>query len=95
VVPGRTPTPSAELGRTPTGPLSRTTTGERAPLLERAPVAQPMGPRAIIYFRRAELALRQGDLRGALLHLRLAIGADPQNAVLRQALAEVEAALKT
>jgi hypothetical protein len=95
VVAGRTPTPGPPTsGRTPTGNpplLSRTSTGEKAPLLERAPVAQAMAPRAIIYFRKAELALRQGDLRGGLLHLRLAIGADPQNTALRQALAEVEA----
>jgi hypothetical protein len=53
-----------------------------------------MSSRATVYFRKAELLLRQGDLRGAALQLKIAIGADPQHPGLRTALAEVETALR-
>ena len=50
-----------------------------------------MSSKALIYYRKAELALRRGDLKGAILQLKMAIAADPQSAFLRTALAEVEA----
>jgi len=53
-----------------------------------------MAPRAIPYFRKAEIALRRGDLKGALLQLKLAIAADPQSPLLRTALAELESELR-
>lgn len=57
-------------------------------------VQSQMSARALVYYRKAELALRRGDLGGALLQLKMAIAADPQSAFLRTALAEVEAELR-
>ena len=56
-----------------------------------APAANQMSSKALIYYRKAELALRRGDLKGAILQLKMAIAADPQSSFLRTALAEVEA----
>lgn len=53
--------------------------------------AQQMSPKALVYYRKAELALKRGDLRSASLQVKLAIAADPQSAFLRTALAEIEA----
>lgn len=58
---------------------------------EPATAAPQMGSRALVYYRKAELALRRGDLAGAVLQLKMAIASDPQSAFLRSALAEVEA----
>lgn len=53
--------------------------------------ADAMSPKALLHYRRAELCLRRGDLKGAVLQLKMAIACDPQAAFLRTALAEVEA----
>ena len=50
-----------------------------------------MASKALVHYRKAELALRRGELTGAVLHLKMAIASDPQSAFLRSALAEVEA----
>ncbi len=50
-----------------------------------------MSPKALLYYRKAELCLRRGDLKGAVLQLKMAIACDPQSTFLRTALAEVEA----
>jgi len=50
-----------------------------------------MTSKALVYYRKAEGALRRGDLKGAILQLKMAIAADPVSAVLRTALGEVEA----
>lgn len=55
-----------------------------------ATAATSMNSKALVYYRKAELALRRGDLRGAVLQIKMAIAADPQSAFLRTALAEVE-----
>jgi hypothetical protein len=61
------------------------------------PCDQPVNPahamtsRALIYYRKAELCLRRGELTGAVLQLKMAIASDPQSQFLRSALAEVEA----
>lgn len=55
-----------------------------------ANAAQSMSPKALVYYRKAEIALRRGDLRGAVLQIKLAIAADPASGFLRTALAEVE-----
>lgn len=55
-----------------------------------AGVAAQMTPKALVYYRKAEAALRRGDLKGAVLQLKMAIAADPLSTVLRQALTEVE-----
>lgn len=53
----------------------------------------PMNSRALIYYRKAELCLRQGDLKTAVLNMKMAIAGDPQSTFLRTALAEIEAEL--
>jgi tetratricopeptide (TPR) repeat protein len=52
--------------------------------------AGAMSSRALVYYRKAELALRRGELQQAIMQLKLAIASDPQSAFLRTALAEVE-----
>jgi hypothetical protein len=49
-----------------------------------------MTPKALVYYRKAEGALRRGDLKGAVLQLKMAIAADPVSGFLRSALGEVE-----
>jgi hypothetical protein len=56
--------------------------------------AQSMSPKALLYFRKAELCLKRGDLRGAILQLKLACASDPTSGFLRTALAEVEAEVR-
>ena len=63
------------------------------PMPGAGPAASSMNGKALIYYRKAELALRRGDLKGALLQLKMAIAADPSSQFLRQALGEVEAEL--
>ena len=53
-------------------------------------VQSQMSSRALVHYRKAELALKRGDLTGALLQLKMAIASDPQSQFLRTALAEVE-----
>lgn len=92
--PDRTPTPE----RTP--PL-RSPTTERSPTMPATPssiasqpgIPGPMNSRALIYYRKAELCLRQGDLKAAVLNMKMAIAGDPQSAFLRTALAEIESEL--
>lgn len=52
--------------------------------------AAAMTPKALVYYRKAELSLKRGDLKGAVLQLKMAIAADPLSTLLRQALTEVE-----
>jgi hypothetical protein len=54
------------------------------------PATNQMSPKALVYYRKAEMCLRRGDLKTAVLHLKMAIAADPQSTFLRAALAEVE-----
>jgi len=74
----RAPSPSPSVPTTPAGPAPAANAG------------QSMSPKALVYYRKAELSLKRGDLRGAVLQLKLAIAADPASAFLRTALAEVE-----
>ncbi|HEY3801798.1 MAG TPA: hypothetical protein VGL61_04290 [Kofleriaceae bacterium] len=74
------------VGRADSGPVAATPSGA-APATN---ASQAMSPRALVYYRKAELALKRGDLTGALLQLKMAIGADPASAFLRTALVEVE-----
>ena len=57
------------------------------------PAATAMSSKALIYYRKAELALRRGDLKAAVLQPKMAIAGDPGSQFLRQALVEVEAEL--
>jgi hypothetical protein len=52
--------------------------------------AGAMSSRALVYYRKAELCLKRGDLRGASLQLKMAVGSDPASQFLRTALHEVE-----
>lgn len=56
--------------------------------------AQSMSAKALPYYRKAELCLKKGDLRGAMLQLKLACTTDPSSSFLRAALAEVEAEMR-
>lgn len=78
--------------QTPTGIGVSAIPGAAVPPANVAPT-NPLGmnSKALLCYRKAELALRRGDLRGAILQLKMAIAADPQNQGLRKALAEVEA----
>jgi curved DNA-binding protein CbpA len=53
-----------------------------------------VAPRALSHLRKAEAMLNTGDVASAVLHLRMAIAADPQAKELRQLLADTEAKLK-
>lgn len=77
------PPPGSPVPVTPSGNAS-------AP----AGVAGAMSSRALVYYRKAELCLKRGDLRGATLQLKMAIGADPASTFLRTALHEVEGELR-
>jgi hypothetical protein len=77
--------PLARPGSTtppPAGGAAPSTAGGRA--------EGAMSSKALIYYRKAEIALRRGDLKGAILQLKLACATDPTSAFLRSALAEVE-----
>jgi len=80
---GQLPTINKEAGR----PISE------APLPPRSAsgAAGAMNSKALIYYRKAELCLRRGDLRGAVLQLKMAIAGDPASTFLRTALTEVMA----
>ena len=72
---------------------------QRIPLTPSGPApgagaAGSMTPKALVYYRKAELALRRGDLRSAVLQLKMAIATDPQSPLLRSALAEVQAEIE-
>ena len=74
--------PAAPVAATPSGPAPQ------------AGAAASMSSKALVYYRKAELALIRGDLKGAMLQIKLAIATDPQSGFLRTALAEVDAAVK-
>jgi hypothetical protein len=85
--------------RPPVGdPAGSRTSGRDAPVAVPSPAgpmpsvnaAQAMSSKALLYYRKAELCLKRGDLKGAILQLKLACAADPTSGFLRTALAEVE-----
>jgi hypothetical protein len=73
----------------PAGPTSTPPSG-----IPNAPLDKQMNSRALVYYRKAEIALRRGDFKGALLQIKMAIASDPASAFLRTALAEVETELR-
>jgi hypothetical protein len=90
--PVREPASSPAIATTTVIPTSAAP--NKAVALPDAPAPSPgqaMSSKALIQYRRAELCLRRGDLAQAVLHLKMAIACDPQSALLRSALAEVEA----
>ncbi|MBX3155213.1 MAG: hypothetical protein KF773_04375 [Deltaproteobacteria bacterium] len=56
------------------------------------PVGQ-MNSKAMLHYRKAEMSLRRGELKTAVLQLKMASAADPQSKFVRIALAEVMAEL--
>ena len=76
------------------GPTSATHTPPTGVPMPSAGANQQMNSRALVYYRKAEIALRRGDLKGALLQIKMAIASDPSSAFLRTALAEVETELR-
>lgn len=96
--PPHRPTPiPAGTGRTPpvgTPVAPPPSSGEGITSLSSADAAQQMSQKAVLYFRKAEMRLKTGDLKGALLQIKLAIAADPHSTFLRNALAEVDAELR-
>lgn len=75
----------------PAGPVPVTPSGNTGVATG---VAGAMSSKALIYYRKAELCLKRGDLRGAMLQLKMAIGTDPGSTFLRTALHEVEAEVR-
>lgn len=92
--------PAAQAGaREPTPPTGKPTA--RAPTAPPAPdstagidPAEAMSAKALHYYRKAEVALKRGDHKAAILQIKLAIAADSTSGFLRTALAEAEAAKK-
>jgi hypothetical protein len=66
---------------------------------EPPPAPQPGGPtgqmngKAMLHYRKAEMSLRRGELKAAVLQLKMAAAADPQSKFVKLALAEVMAEL--
>jgi hypothetical protein len=90
---GALPLDFASMPSTPPVPATPATPSTPAKPSGPAPsgnAAQSMSPKALLYFRKAELCLKRGDLKGAILQLKLACATDPTSAFLRTALAEVE-----
>ena len=89
--------PGQGLGSNPAPVPPPVISGSPSPDVPPAPAGDPpinpahaMTPKALLYYRKAELGLRRGDLTGAVLQLKMAIASDPQSQFLRSALAEVE-----
>jgi len=91
-----TPPPTEQRPAALTIPIPGSPISGKAVMQDDAPInpAQAMGPKALLYYRKAELALRRGDLTGALLQVKMAIASDPHSRLLRSALAEIEAEVK-
>jgi hypothetical protein len=53
-----------------------------------------IAPKALSHARRAQAMLDQGDVASAVLHLRMAVAADPTAKELRELLAETESKLR-
>ncbi len=87
----RSPSSNSELrpqAKTPEG-----TPPVRSATLPGVGALGPMNSKALIYYRKAEMCLRQGDLKTAVLNMKMAIAGDPQSTFLRTALAEIESEL--
>ena len=96
VAPNR-PTPiPAGTGRTPPAGVPAAPPPASGPPTSVSPqaAAAAMSSKAIVYYRKAEAALKRGDFKSAVLQVKLAIAADPQSTFLRNALAEIDAELR-
>jgi len=94
-----TPIPGLTPARPTTAPAPAKPASGATPAASTPAPAAPgsaagsMNSKALIYYRKAELALRRGDLKGAMLQMKMAIAGDPQSTFLRSALVEIEAEL--
>lgn len=99
LTPGPTPATVAPPPPTASPPKSASPPQAASPGPSAAPAAGgtsgsgQMNSKALIYYRKAELALRRGDLKGAMMQVKMAIAGDPQSPFLRSALVEIEAEL--
>jgi hypothetical protein len=84
------PEPKSSAQRSEVGPAPAVLVPE--PTNANTPASQ-MSARAAIHYRKAELSLRRGDLPAGILHIKMAIAADPQSKFLRTALSQIEAEL--
>ena len=57
------------------------------------PALTQMSPKALVYYRKAELALRRGDITSAMMQIKMSIAADPNSKFLRAALQEIQSEL--
>jgi hypothetical protein len=89
---GRTPSSAPSPVHAPAPPPAPEPEPAPAPAAGTS-ASQQMSGKALVHYRKAESSLRQGDLRAAVLQLKMAIAADPQSAFLRTALSEVQAEL--
>ena len=80
--------PRSSIKPATSAPPTRSQGGETKPPATGAAAA--MTSKAMVYYRKAEQSLRRGDLKGAVLQLKMAIAADPLSTLLRTALTEVE-----
>jgi hypothetical protein len=85
---GRVTTPPGAIPR-----IDPAATAGVAPSGGPTSAAGAMNSKALIYYRKAELSLRRGDLKTAVLQIKMAIAGDPQSTFLRSALIEIEAEL--
>lgn len=94
--PGGMPTGRPTHATPPAGSSVARSGTTHPPPTSAAPAGAPgkpegaMSGKALVYYRKAEIALRRGDLKGAILQLKLACATDPSSTFLRSALAEVE-----
>ncbi len=89
MIPGRRPTKPVPVP----APEAAGVAVPAAPPPAAAGAAGAMNSKALLYYRKAELSLRRGDLKTALLQIKMAIAGDPQSTFLRTALTELEAEL--
>jgi curved DNA-binding protein CbpA len=89
VAPAAAP-PAAEAAPS-TATATTTATAPAPPATGPAPA---LAGKALTHFRRAQTALRAGDIPAAVLNLKLALASQPDSAFLRDALREAQAVLK-
>jgi hypothetical protein len=86
--------PSAKSKTDPPTPTPAPIASPSTPGTAAAGGMRKMAPRALSHVRRAEAMLAVGDIASAVLHLRMAVAADPSAKELREFLTQTEAKLK-
>ena len=92
-VPGVKPLPATKPAAAPAPRATGGAAPSAATVTGGAGGSGQMNGKALIYYRKAEMALRRGDLKGALLQMKMAIAGDPQSQFLRTALVEIQTEL--